>query len=424
MKRIYRAMLWSTLWSLAVGVGAALAEESTALPGAPPSAAVVPAGKPSSRRVVEEAATLAGGLSVELNKAFHREGEILVVSVDVPREGYLNVLSVNADDVPTVLFPNQHYRDNRVAAGRFTLPSASMKFDLTAAQPYGATLVAAFLSKEPVDFYASGVGDRDGEGAMQESFARLSAASRSQLRQLAARSFAVTPRAAPLLGGLAYGAVCPPSAACNAASVAGPPPGVVLEDKLTPGILLGPGDAVLVPRGVQPRPLYDKGLRLTKLSEGFVAGLYNNSEHYCSIAYGHLVRKARCDGNARFERGVSEAQGESLLLQDMRAAQLAVMSLVTTALSDGQYAALSDFTYSVGADKLQKSTLLKAVNAGEHHRVPSQLRRWSMLNGKELARLKTRREREIQLYFEGRPVPAAAPVDDEDLTPIDIRVGE
>ena len=58
-------------------------------------------------------------------------------------------------------------------------------------------------------------------------------------------------------------------------------------------------------------------------------------------------------------------------LQDLRRAQLAVMGLVTTALSDGQYAALCDFTYNVGARKLQNSTLLKAINAGEHERVPA-----------------------------------------------------
>ncbi|HRF11538.1 MAG: Lysozyme RrrD [Candidatus Accumulibacter phosphatis] len=416
-----RAMVWSILGSLTLGIGAAFGQ-NVPPPQSTAAAALAPAAsRQSFRRVTEDAATLAGGLSVQLNKTFHREGEPLVVTVDIPREGYLNVLSVGPDDLPTVLFPNQHHPDNRVAAGPFTIPTAQMKFDLKATPPYGVTLVTAFLSKEPLDFYQNGTGERDEQGAMQEPFARLSAASRSQLRQLAAKSFAALPRAAPLLGGMAYGMVCASSGPCDAASTPGAP--TEFEDKLTPGILLE--DEVSLPKGIRPRAVYDKGIRLTKVSEGFVPRLYNDAARYCSIAYGHLVKKAPCDGKEppEFRRGLGEPRGESLLVQDLRRAQLAVMGMVTTALSDGQYAALCDFTYNVGASKLQKSTLLKAVNAGEHERVPFQLRRWIKANGMEHAGLKTRREREIQLYFEGLPIPRVQPAD-EDLSVIDIRTGE
>ncbi|MCC2869426.1 MAG: DUF4384 domain-containing protein [Candidatus Accumulibacter phosphatis] len=416
-----RVMLWPIVWSLALGSGGAFGQD---LP--PPGAAArvaTPAASQTFRRVIGDAAMLAGGLSVQLNKTFHREGEVVLVTVDIPRAGYLNVLSVGSDDVPVVLFPNRHHPDNRVSAGSLTIPNAQMKFDLQATPPYGATLVAAFLSREALDFYQNGDGERDGEGAMQAPFARLSVASRNQLRQLAGKSFAVLPRAAPLLGGMAYGGVCAASGACDAASA---PAGIIaFEDRLTPGILLESRDGVSLPKGIKPRPIYDKGVRLTKISEGFMPRLYNDATNYCSIAYGHLVKKAPCDGKEppEFLRGLGESRGDSLLLQDLRQAQLAVMGLVTTALSDGQYAALCDFTYNVGVGNLQKSTLLKAVNAGEHERVPFQLRRWIKVNGQESAALKTRREREIQLYFESSSIPRTPPSDD-DLRVLDIRIGE
>jgi GH24 family phage-related lysozyme (muramidase) len=41
----------------------------------------------------------------------------------------------------------------------------------------------------------------------------------------------------------------------------------------------------------------------------------------------------------------------------MEYAQRAVMTLVKTRLTDGQYAALCDFTYNVGSENLKKSTL-------------------------------------------------------------------
>lgn len=417
-----RVMLWPIVWSLALGSGGAFGQDLPPSPGAAARVAT-PAASQTLRRVIGDAAMLAGGLSVQLNKTFHREGEVMVVSIDIPRAGYLNVLSVGPDDVPTVLFPNRHHPDNRVSAGSLTIPNAQMKFELKAMPPDGATLVAAFLSREPLDFYQNGDGERDGEGTMQEPFARLSIASRNQLRQLAGKSFAVLPRAAPLLGGMAYGGVCAASGACDAASA---PAGISgSEDRLTPGVLLESRDGVSLPKGIKPRPIYDKGVRLTKISEGFMPRLYNDATNYCSIAYGHLVKKAPCDGKEppEFLRGLGESRGDSLLLQDLRRAQLAVMGLVTTALSDGQYAALCDFTYNVGVGNLQKSTLLKAVNAGEHERVPFQLRRWIKVNGKESAALKTRREREIQLYFESSSIPRTPPADD-DLSVLDIRIGE
>ena len=367
---------------------------------------------------------LAGGLSVQLDRTLLREGDALVVTIDVPHEGYLNVVSVGPDDVPTVLFPNRFHPDNRVAAGLLKLPSAQMTFDVKATKPYGPTLVAAFLSKEALDFYQSGAGERDVRGRMQERFARLSPVTGGQLADLAAKSFAVTPRDATLLGGMVLAQVCAASARCDPEGV-GESGDLAPEERLTPGLLLEPDVELPLPKGVVLRHVYGKGIRLTKLSEGFVPRLYNDAARYCSIAYGHLIRKAPCDGSepVAFRRGVTEPQGEALLVEDMRRAQRAVMNLVRTALSDGQYAALCDFTYNVGVGNLQRSTLLKVVNADEHHRVSSQLRRWTKAGGREFRGLKIRREREIALYFEGKALPKALP-GEEELPAIDIRAGE
>jgi lysozyme len=418
-KGVGRGLLpWVIIGSLVLAPPVLAAEQGAAVDNARPASE-------SFRRTTEEAAALAGGLAVRLNKSSLRDGDLLVVTVDVPSAGYLNVVSVGPDDVPTVLFPNRHHSDNRVAAGAFGIPTEKMKFDLKATKPYGPTLVAAFLSTEPLDFYQDGAGERDVQGRMHEQFALLSASSRRQLENLATKSFAVTPRAAPLLGGMAYALVCAASGPCDAAAMAPESGGLPLAERLVPGILLDPERELPLPRGGQLRPVYDKGIRLTKLSEGFVSRLYNDPAGYCTIAYGHLIRKAPCDGSepADFRNGVSEPQGETLLVADMSGAQSAVTRLVNIQLSDGQYAALCDFTYNVGAGNLQRSTLLKVVNAGEHHRVPLQLARWNKADGKEYRGLTIRRQREIALYFEGRPIPKALP-GGENLTPIDIRVGE
>ena len=211
------------------------------------------------------------------------------------------------------------------------------------------------------------------------------------------------------------------------------------EDTLTPGIFLEPEPRTALPPGVELRTpgvelrnelrkVYNQGLQLTKSFEGFRGRLYHDAAGYCTIAYGHVVKLARCDGSEpdEFLNGVSEPRGGELLVKDMERAQRAVMTNVTMNLTDGQYAALCDFTFNVGGGNLKSSTLLQVINARQFDRVPSQFRRWTMAGGKELAALQARREREIDLFFDGLPKPKAAPPTrgGEDLSPIDIRKGE
>lgn len=197
-------------------------------------------------------------------------------------------------------------------------------------------------------------------------------------------------------------------------------------EKPTPGIFLDIDPAALAPPTVNLRKIPERGLQLTKNAEKFVATLYNDSGRNCSIAYGHLVNKAPCDGSepVEFRRGLTEPEGAALLMADMARAQQTVMTAVKAPLSDWQYAALCDFVYNVGPTNFRASTLLKVVNAGEPDRVPGQFRRWVFAGGRQLVGLATRREAEIALFFEGQPVPAAPPDAFEDLTPIDIRTGE
>lgn len=412
---------------LMLSADAALAQESppvAAVAAAEPAAAAA-ASVPRQpfRRSIEDAANLAGGLAVRLGRATYREGEPVTLSIDVPRAGHLNLVSVGPDDVATLIFPNRQQTDNRVAAGTFRIPGEPPQSPELLAKPAGVTLLAAFLSQEPLDLQPSGSGP-DGQPAADDAFARLLPAARTQLEKLAARSFTGLPRTAPLQGGVSYLLVCAPAGTCDAASLALATGSPSPAERLSPGLLLEGETDLALPKGAWLRRIPEKGQRLTRLSEGFVPRLYTNADNHCSIGYGHVVRQAACSGAEpeALRRGISEAQAEAMLAENLRRAQRAVMSLVKTPLSDGQYAALCDFTYNVGVMKLQNSTLLKLINAGEHERVPAELRRWTLVGGKEQRGLKLRRERQIGLYFEGQPVPRTPP-GGEPATPIDIRVG-
>jgi GH24 family phage-related lysozyme (muramidase) len=219
------------------------------------------------------------------------------------------------------------------------------------------------------------------------------------------------------------------AALLSACSSTPPHAEVEAPDALTPGIFLEDeqgGARDVLPAGAQLRPIFTHGLDVTKQAEGFRARLYDDVAGYCSIAYGHLVKKRRCDGSEtpEFLVGVSEPRATVLLTDDMARAQIAVMvSVVEMRLSDAQYAALCDFVYNVGTANFKSSRLLRVVNEGQMDQVPVQLRRWVKAGDKVVDGLKNRREREIALFFEGQPTPRAVPPAGEDLSPIDIRTG-
>ncbi len=177
------------------------------------------------------------------------------------------------------------------------------------------------------------------------------------------------------------------------------------------------------------RGIYPAGLALTKRSEGFIAKPYNDAVRYCTIAYGHLIKLRPCDGTEpeNWRQGISEPDGTTLLVKDMRLAEAAVAAATngSVTLTDGQYAALCDFVFNVGSKNYLDSTLRTRVNSGDFRDVPRQFRRWSKAGGKVLQGLVTRREREISLFMgtpeEGVERAGTVPRDSE---LIDIVVGE
>lgn len=196
-------------------------------------------------------------------------------------------------------------------------------------------------------------------------------------------------------------------------------------DRITPGIFLEKTRAV-IPEGFTVRKVFPPGLALTKVSEGFVDRAYNDAAGYCTIAYGHLIRLARCQSftlPAEFRGRISEPKGAEILQQDMTTAEYAVQKALNVEANDGQFAALVDFVFNVGAGNFGKSTLLKRVNARKFDQVPYEFRRWTKAGGRVFPGLVTRREKEIVLFFAGTRAAVSRAMPSE-AEAIDIRIGE
>lgn len=105
--------------------------------------------------------------------ATRTEGEATEFVVDIPSDGFLNIVMIGPKDNGTVLFPNSYHTDNRVSAGRLNFPTAQMPFKIKAQPPYGKTLVAAFVTKERVNLQEEGFGNRDSTGKSVKPFAHV-----------------------------------------------------------------------------------------------------------------------------------------------------------------------------------------------------------------------------------------------------------
>lgn len=135
------------------------------------------------------------------------------------------------------------------------------------------------------------------------------------------------------------------------------------------------------------------GLTLLKQSEGLRTQTYLDVAELPTIGYGHRLVHPEC-----YPNGITTAQAETILAWDLREAEQAVTRLVKVALNQGQFDALVDFTFNLGAGRLAASTLLSDLNDGNYHAAAQQLLRWDHSGDREIPALKARRAAEFQLW--------------------------
>ncbi len=112
---------------------------------------------------------------------------------------------------------------------------------------------------------------------------------------------------------------------------------------------------------------------------------------YWTVGYGHL-----CDPE---HPPITEVEAERYLAEDLRIALAATLHYcpVLAAEPEGRLAAIVDFTFNLGAGRLQTSTLRRRVNQRDWAAAASELRRWVYGGGRVLPGLVARREAEARI---------------------------
>jgi lysozyme len=112
---------------------------------------------------------------------------------------------------------------------------------------------------------------------------------------------------------------------------------------------------------------------------------------FWTIGYGHL-----CDQS---HPPITAVEGEAYLAQDMQVALKATLRYCPVLATEpaGRLGAIVDFTFNLGAGRLQTSTLRRRINQRDWVGVAFELRRWVYGGGRVLPGLVARREAECSL---------------------------
>lgn len=133
---------------------------------------------------------------------------------------------------------------------------------------------------------------------------------------------------------------------------------------------------------------------LVKASEGLRLDAYPDPASGGSpwtIGYGHTAGVRKGDS-------ITEEKANDLLGEDLAIAAAEVERLVMVPLKQGQFDALCDFVFNLGAAKLASSTLLRVLNKKDYSGAAVQFKAWVMAGGEVMPGLVKRRAAEKALF--------------------------
>lgn len=143
-----------------------------------------------------------------------------------------------------------------------------------------------------------------------------------------------------------------------------------------------------------------RGLQLIKDFEGWYSRPYLDPVGIPTIGYGFTYYLPSRRRVAMEDTPLTRAEGDRMLIDILSHYENDVLKLVKRPLRQPQFDALVSFTYNLGATNLNKSTLLKKINADpEDKRIADEFMKWDKAGGKVLPGLVRRRAAEAKLYF-------------------------
>ncbi|MDY4315647.1 lysozyme [Pectobacterium actinidiae] len=144
-----------------------------------------------------------------------------------------------------------------------------------------------------------------------------------------------------------------------------------------------------------PDTINEAGLDLIKSFEGLKLTKYLDTAGRWTIGYGHLILP-----HENFDNGITLQEADLLLRHDLKTAEAGVQHYVNVDLNGNQFGALTSFTYNLGVESLETSTLLRLLNQGDYTAAADQFPRWDKDGEHVVEGLLRRREAEKALFLQ------------------------
>lgn len=148
----------------------------------------------------------------------------------------------------------------------------------------------------------------------------------------------------------------------------------------------------------------EEGLNLIKQKEGFRGDAYQDSVGVWTIGYGHT--KGVKPGDK-----ITEPQADALLRREVKEYEGYVHQKINVPLTQGQFDALTSFTYNLGPKNL--GNIAQNLNRGDYEGAAERMLLYVKAGGETLRGLEIRRQQEVNLFnTPGRdivPLPTQAP---------------
>lgn len=144
--------------------------------------------------------------------------------------------------------------------------------------------------------------------------------------------------------------------------------------------------------------LSEEGVKLIKSFEGCRLQAYKDVGGVFTVGWGNTFR---ANGD-RVKEGdvISKVEADQLFETIYPRYEQIVRDNVTAELNQNQFDALVSWTYNLGGGNLQKSTLLKKINADPNDvTIREEFMKWNKVRGVEYRGLTRRRDAEANLYF-------------------------
>jgi len=138
------------------------------------------------------------------------------------------------------------------------------------------------------------------------------------------------------------------------------------------------------------------GKNLIKEFEGFRATAYLCPAGVWTIGYGTTKMNGK---NIHPSAKITTEEADVLLEEDLKKFEDGINRCVSVELTQKQFDAIASFVYNLGIGSLQKSTLLKKLNAGLIDEAADEFLKWDKSKGERLPGLTRRRKAERELFL-------------------------